>query len=159
MEIYAICNWTISPFNGELNRGVDEEDRKDYAFLTIPKDSATRLLTTTDIESYIVCSCPIDAIQAIFPQKMLEVKTEEEQPYEMLFSKIVINNGAILKVVVTNKVGEGKYEFVEGKNARPGELASGDGIVEWVRRTTTNLMDVNVTVSRDPPSCPDKDKS
>jgi diphthamide synthase subunit DPH2 len=155
MEIYALCNWTISPFNDDLNKDLEDDSKKVYAFLTIPKDSTTDLLTTTAIDSYIICSCPIDAIQAIFPQSMLKVKTKEEKPYEMLLSKIVIDDNEMLKVVITKKNGA-NYDFVKSENVRPGELASAEGIDDWVTQTSTDLVDVNVTVSRDPPSCENK---
>ena len=153
MEIYAICNWRISPFNDDLNNGKLPEDIKDYAFLTIPKDITADLLTTTDIDSYIICSCPIDAIQAIFPLKVIEVKAKDAQSYKMLFSKIVINNLAKVEVVITSEQADGSHVFASSIPVTPGEFASSAGITEWISKTVANLIDVNVTVSRDPPSC------
>ena len=153
MEIYAICNWRISPFNNELNNDKDLEDMKDYAFLTIPKDITTDVLTTTDIDTYVICSCPIDAIQATFPLRMIEVNAKDEKSYKMLFSKMVINNDARLEVVITSKNEDSSYKFESNMLVAPGELASSAGITEWIARIGGDLVDINVTVSRDPPSC------
>ena len=150
MEIYAICNWKISPFNTELNNG--SANPKDYAFLVIPKEGpGTKFLNTTDINSYIVCSCPAKDI-VIFPLGLIEVISVGGERSNMLFSRIIIDDEKLLEVVITRKEDE-RYLFVKKESATPGELSSSDGIDAWVLKTNTDLIDVNITVSRDPPSC------
>jgi hypothetical protein len=151
MEIYGICNWKISPFNDDLNNEPDNPN--DYAFLIIPKDK-TKTLDTTDVKSYLVCSCPVKQIQAIFPQRSIEVVGIDNISNKMLLSKIVIDDGVKLPVVVTKKDNNGKYIKDKVLNITPGELASSDGINTLISTLTGNdLALINATVSRDPPSC------
>jgi hypothetical protein len=156
MEIRAVCNWKISPFNDYLNKDQEDEDKKDYVFLIIPEDGSADSLIMTNTDSYIICSCPIDAIQAIFPQRPINFQVESGKIDKMLYNNIVVKDGESLKVVITTKT-DNEYLPIEAKPITFGELVAG-GFSYWAVKQGTNLANVNISISRDPETCDEKNR-
>jgi hypothetical protein len=159
MEIYAIYNWGVSPFNDEL--GADD----DFVFLQVLLDPTIQTLNPkTETDQYILCSFPFKAIQAAFPYKTVEITVNQE---EIKKGEIVIQekkelrgNMIVNKVILDDDI-DGKVVKTEGGltifNIPSTDLTDG-GIKKWLLeplRANANLKlaDVNITVSRDPMSC------
>jgi hypothetical protein len=155
MEIYAIYNWKISPFNSNLQ---DANNTNDHVLLVVLRNPGNLTLNTkTSINDYIVCNFPIKAIQAIIPSDVIEITAGTNAAgqnivYDMVLNKIVMDNSSEGYVVTTRPNLPNKPLFVKKDKIKASELSNA-GIGTWLTRTSVNLANVNVTISRDPLSC------
>jgi hypothetical protein len=154
MEIYAIYNWGVSPFNDDFGT-VDN-----YVFLQVLTDPTIESLNpATDLDKYIMCSFPFKSIQAIFPYSTIEVIAEKEgNPVKgkMVINKIILNEDMSGQIVKTKKVG-GLNVFDKALEIPSTDLTQ-DGSSTWLNGLTgddagLSLATINVTISRDPISC------
>jgi hypothetical protein len=156
MEIYAIYNWNISPFNKDLKAKTGEKG--DYALLVVPKDPSKPLNTKTGTNDYIICSFPLKAIQTVIPERKITVNAGPEKAgdpdkiFDMILNKIVLDDKIDGYVVVTQYQPPAIPIFGTEHRIRPNELSKA-GIESWLTTNNVSLAKVNVTVSRDPRSC------
>lgn len=159
MEIYAIYNWKASPFNSELST-----NGENYVFLQVLLDPelivSKTLHTMNQMDKYILCSFPLEAIKAIFPHDIIEVTAvapdATEQTSTMIINKVILDDNFGGKIVQSKKEGELSV-FSESFNIDSNTLTL-DGVREWLQTKQNsgeivNFINVNCSVSRDPPSC------
>ncbi len=170
MEFYAVYNWKVSPFNGDLNPD-PSEDTVNHVFLQVLLDPSllvTKTLNTiSEANKYILCNFPFDAIQSIFPHDTIEVTTEiikdgqrKSVKSTMIINKVIIR-GNIEGTVVRTKKKNGISVFDKAFPITPTALTA-IGIPQWLAKNVATgenivLDDINRSVSRDPPSCKEYD--
>ncbi len=166
MEIYAVYNWKVSPFNGDLNPDADA-DTTNHVFLQVLLDQSLlihkTLNTKTEIEKYILCSFPFGAIQSIFPHDTIEVTAETvkdgqavEVTSTMIVNKVIINDNIEGNVVRTKK--ENAISIFDKPFPITAKTLTKKGVVDWIANNvkkgeSLDFVDINSSVSRDPPSC------
>jgi hypothetical protein len=159
METFAICNWRISPFNDFLNKPLSPLEQTDHLFLIIPKDSGVSVLKTKEEpDSYLACSFPIGDIQAIFPLRKIKViagqnADGDDIAHDMLYHRVILSDTAKGKPVIVTK-------NIDGTNNMQAMQIIGDQLTAvkmeaWITDNAINLANINITISRDPESCPD----
>lgn len=161
MEAFAICNWRISPFNDFLNENLNPLEQTDHLFLIIPKDSGVSVLRTKEEpDSYLACSFPIGDIQAIFPLRKIKViagqnEAGEDIAHDMLYHKVILSDTAKGKPIIVTKNANGTINNMQVMEIVGDQLIA-EKMEAWITDNAINLANINITVSRDPESCPNQ---